>query len=74
MVKIGRSLHKAHMGVSRRPEGVNHAFRIVSTALVDVIKTANVIKIAVWTNLYLLHFHYVKFSRLHHLLFMYTIN
>lgn len=51
-----------------------YSFRVVSAALVDVIKIPNVIKIAVWSKFYLLQFHYVKFSRLLRFLFMYTIN
>lgn len=51
-----------------------YSFRIVSAALVDAIKIANVMKIEVWASLYLVHFHYVKCSRLPHLPYLYTIN
>lgn len=71
---IGRS-YRAHMGVSQRPGGANCVlFRIVSAALVEAIKVANVMKIEVWASLYLVHFHYIKCSRLPHLPYLYTIN
>lgn len=39
-----------------------YLFRILSAALVDVMRIVNVIESAVWTNFCLLRFHYVKFS------------
>lgn len=60
----------------RDQEGwAGYSSRIVSAALVGVIKIANVMKIAVRASLYLVHFCYDKCHRLPpHLPFLYTIN